>query len=50
MAIELWALLVAGAILRPAGELQIVPSETGKKYVLAHTANPDGNRIEIIQI
>lgn len=36
-------------ILRPAGELQIVPSETGKKYTLAHIADPDGYRIELIQ-
>ncbi|MEP3226298.1 MAG: VOC family protein [Parasphingorhabdus sp.] len=36
-------------ILRPAGELSIVPSETGKKYILAHIADPDGYRIELIQ-
>lgn len=37
-------------ILRPAGELSIVPVETGKKYTLAHIADPDGYRIELMQI
>lgn len=36
-------------ILRPAGELSIVPEETGKKYTLAHIADPDGYRVELIQ-
>lgn len=36
-------------ILRPAGELQIVSSETGKKYTLAHITDPDGYRIELMQ-
>lgn len=36
-------------ILRSAGELSIVPSETGKVYTLAHIADPDGYRIELIQ-
>lgn len=37
-------------ILRPAGDLSIVPAETGKKYTLAHIADPDGYRIELIQV
>lgn len=37
-------------ILRPAGELNIVPSETGKKYTLAHIEDPDGYRVELIQM
>lgn len=37
-------------ILRPAGELSISPKETGKIYTLAHIADPDGYRIELIQI
>jgi len=37
-------------ILRPAGELKIVPFETGKKYTLAHISDPDGYRIELMQI
>lgn len=37
-------------ILRPAGELSIVPSESGKVYTLAHIADPDGYRIELIQV
>lgn len=36
-------------ILRPAGELSITPDETGKLYTLAHIADPDGYRIELIQ-
>lgn len=36
-------------ILRPAGDLKMVPSETGKVYTLAHIADPDGYRIELIQ-
>jgi lactoylglutathione lyase len=36
-------------ILRPAGELPITPDETGKIYTLAHIADPDGYRIELIQ-
>ncbi len=36
-------------ILRAAGELAITPTETGKKYILAHIADPDGYRIELIQ-
>jgi len=36
-------------ILRPAGELAITPSETSKIYTLAHIADPDGYRIELIQ-
>lgn len=36
-------------ILRPAGELEIVPTETRKKYTLAHIADPDGYRVELIQ-
>jgi len=36
-------------ILRPAGKLSIVPSETSKIYTLAHIADPDGYRIELIQ-
>ncbi len=36
-------------ILRPAGELSIKPKETGKTYTLAHVADPDGYRIELIQ-
>lgn len=36
-------------ILRPAGELSITPSETGKVYTLAHVADPDGYRVELIQ-
>ena len=36
-------------ILRPAGELSITPSETGKVYTLAHIADPDGYRVELIQ-
>lgn len=36
-------------ILRPAGELPIVSSELGKKYTLAHIADPDGYRIELMQ-
>lgn len=36
-------------ILRPAGKLSIAPSETGKIYELAHVADPDGYRIELIQ-
>ncbi|MEO9468494.1 VOC family protein [Parasphingorhabdus sp.] len=37
-------------ILRPAGELSIKPAETGKIYTLAHIADPDGYRIELIQV
>jgi len=37
-------------ILRPAGELRITSSELGKKYTLAHVADPDGYRIELMQI
>lgn len=37
-------------ILRPAGELSIAPIESGKVYTLAHIADPDGYRIELIQI
>lgn len=37
-------------ILRPAGKLSITPSETGKVYTLAHIADPDGYRIELIQV
>ncbi len=36
-------------ILRPAGELSITPTETGKVYTLAHITDPDGYRIELIQ-
>lgn len=36
-------------ILRPAGELPIVSTETGQKYTLAHIADPDGYRIELMQ-
>lgn len=36
-------------ILRPAGDLSILPAETGKKYTLAHIADPDGFRVELIQ-
>ena len=36
-------------ILRPAGELPIVSKETGQKYTLAHIADPDGYRIELMQ-
>lgn len=36
-------------ILRPASALPIVPSETGKVYTLAHVADPDGYRVELIQ-
>lgn len=36
-------------ILRPAGELKVVPSETGRRYTLAHVADPDGYRVELIQ-
>lgn len=36
-------------ILRPAGELPIVSTETGQKYTLAHIADPDGYRIELLQ-
>ncbi len=37
-------------ILRPAGDLPILPAETGKIYTLAHIADPDGYRIELIQM
>lgn len=36
-------------IKRPAGELTITPTETGKIYTLAHIADPDGYRIELMQ-
>ena len=36
-------------ILRPAGALKMVPAETGKRYTLAHIADPDGYRVELIQ-
>lgn len=36
-------------ILRPAGELPFSPKETGKVYTLAHVADPDGYRVELIQ-
>jgi lactoylglutathione lyase len=36
-------------ILRPAGELPIVSTETGQKYTFAHIADPDGYRIELMQ-
>lgn len=36
-------------ILRPAGKLPVVSSETGQKYTLAHIADPDGYRIELVQ-
>ncbi len=36
-------------VLRPAGELKIVPAETGKVYTLAHISDPDGYRVELIQ-
>ncbi|MCL4143758.1 UNVERIFIED_CONTAM: hypothetical protein GTU68_001762 [Idotea baltica] len=38
-------------ILRAAGELSIVPSETGKLYTLAHISlDPDGYRVELIKV
>lgn len=37
-------------ILRPAGALPFSPKETGKVYTLAHIADPDGYRVELIQI
>lgn len=37
-------------ILRPADELSIAPAETGKKYTLAHISDPDGYRVELMQI
>ncbi|MEO9823513.1 MAG: VOC family protein [Paracoccaceae bacterium] len=36
-------------ILRPAGELPFTPKETGRIYTLAHIADLDGYRIELIQ-
>lgn len=36
-------------ILRDAGKLSIVPAETGRVYTLAHIADPDGYRVELIQ-
>lgn len=49
-ALETFLLQQGVTILMPAGELSIVPSETGKKYTLAHIADPDGYKIELIQI
>ncbi len=37
-------------ILRPAGELNIVSAELGRKHTLAHVADPDGYRIELMQV
>lgn len=36
-------------ILRPAGRLSMVARETGRHYTLAHIADPDGYRIELMQ-
>lgn len=49
-AVEAFAKEQGVKILRPAGELSVTPSETGKVYTLAHIADPDGYRIELIQI
>ena len=37
-------------ILRPAGEINIVSTELGRKHTLAHIADPDGYRIELMQV
>ncbi|MGR3273723.1 VOC family protein [Acaryochloris marina NIES-2412] len=36
-------------ILRPAGEIPMVSTETGEKHTLAFIADPDGYRIELMQ-
>ena len=48
-ALELFLKEKGVEILRPAGPLSISPEETGKVYTLAHIADPDGYRIELIQ-
>ena len=36
-------------ILRPAGEVPMVSTETGEKQTLAFIADPDGYRVELMQ-
>lgn len=36
-------------ILRPASALPFTPKETGRVYTLAHIADSDGYRVELIQ-
>lgn len=36
-------------VLRPAGEVPMVSTETGEKHTLAFIADPDGYRIELMQ-
>ncbi|WP_299732328.1 VOC family protein [uncultured Tateyamaria sp.] len=36
-------------ILRPAGKLAMTSKELGREYTLAHIADPDGYRIELMQ-
>ncbi len=36
-------------ILRPAGEVPMVSTETGERHTLAFIADPDGYRIELMQ-
>jgi lactoylglutathione lyase len=37
-------------ITRPAGPMQFAPTETGKKEVIAFLNDPDGYRIELIEV
>ncbi len=37
-------------MVRPAGELNIVSTELGRKHTLAFIADPDGYRIELMQV
>lgn len=36
-------------ILRPAGKIAMTSKELGRQYTLAHIADPDGYRIELMQ-
>jgi len=37
-------------LLRPAGEMSMVSNEIGRKYTFAHIEDPDGYRIELMQM
>ncbi len=37
-------------ILLPAVKLEMTPDETGLRYTLAHIADPDGYRIELLEM
>jgi len=37
-------------ILRPAGEMSMTSTEIGRKYTFAHIEDPDGYRIELMQM